>query len=213
MPKVKLTDAAKLAQASYKPHTISSPRIVDSLDKDHVQAHLTENGWLLLPGSNSVLDYLHFNLRVFNVGGKKYRLSSSDTEKGASGTVWHQGFLVYSRRVFAWIGSRRPSFIIGHSLGAAAVQILSKSYDVPGIGFAAPRPRLSLGAVAHDDKSLSICRVDDIVCGLAPGFHHMGDARFVEPADDGWGGAHSMKNYIEVLSDNKGPDTLPASWG
>lgn len=208
-----IMDAAKLAQASYKPHLITSPQITDSLDQGGVQAHLCSDGTLLLPGSNSLLDYAHFNLRVFNVGGKKYRLSAKSTERGASGTVWHQGFLKYSKAVFDWVGSRKPKLIIGHSLGAAAAQILSKSWNRHAIGFAAPRPKSTGGPVAHADKCLLICRVDDVVCSLTPGFHHLGDARFLEPESVNWGGDHSMKNYIRILSKNKGPDRIPARWG
>ncbi len=210
---MKLSDAALLAQAAYKPHLVKSPRIIDSLDHGEVQAHLTEDGILLLSGSNSLLDYAHFNLRVFNVGGRKFRLAAKDTERGASGTLWHQGFLIYARAVFDWVGDRRPRILIGHSLGAAAAQILSKSWDRPAIGFAPPRPKKGGGAVAHDDKCLLICRVDDVVCSLTPGFHHMGDARFLEPEAINWGGDHSMKNYIRILQKNVGPDPVPDSWG
>lgn len=208
-----LMDAAKLAQASYKPHLIKSPRITDSLDKGGVQAHLLEDGTLLLPGSNSLLDYAHFNLRVFNVGGKKYRLASKTTQRGASGTRWHQGFLIYSKVVFDWVGHRKPKLIIGHSLGAAAAQILSKSWNRHAIGFAAPRPKSAGGTVANSSKCLLVCRVDDVVCSLTPGFHHLGDARFLEPESVNWGGDHSMKNYIRILKSNKGPDKVPSKWG
>jgi len=213
MARIRLTDAAIFAQQSYKPQTIQSPRITDSLDTDDdVQAYLTETGVLLLPGSNSILDYFHFNLRVFRIGHTRYRLASNGTERGASGTIWHQGFLIYARRVYAWLGDRRPKLIIGHSLGAAATQILSKSYNVPGIGFAAPRPKKGGGAVQHDDKCLSICRIDDTVCGLPPNFNHMGDARFFEPRSNNWGLDHSMKNYRKILDNHKGPDKLPVLW-
>ena len=213
MTRIRLTDAATLAQQSYKPHTIQSPRITDSLNtSDDVQAHLTETGVLLLPGSNSIHDYFHFNLRFFQVGPKRYRLATSSTERGASGTIWHQGFLIYSRKIFDWLGHRRPKLIIGHSLGAPATQVLSKTYNTPGIGFAAPRPRKGGGSVRHDDKCLSICRVDDTVCGLPPNFNHLGDARFFEPASDNWGLDHSMKNYRKILQAHNGPDQLPTLW-
>lgn len=212
MTRIRIRDAAILAQHCYKAQSITSPRIVDSLDKSGVQAHLTENGILLLPGSNSVLDYLHFNLRVFNVGHKKYRLADTATERGASGTRWHQGFLVFSRIVFDWVGDRRPRLIIGHSLGAAATQILSKSYNVHGIGFASPRPKKGGGRVQNDSKCLSICRVDDTVCALAPNFSHLGQAKFLEPPENNWGLDHSMKNYRKILDENKGPDRVPESW-
>lgn len=211
--KMSLKDAAQLARGSYKPRLIQSPTIADSLDTaDDVQAHLTDNGILLLPGSNSILDYAHYNLRVFNIGGKKYRLASRADERGHSGTVWHQGFLRYARSVFTWVGTRKPRFIIGHSLGAAAAQVLSKSWGVPAIGFAAPRPRRGGGSIANDDKCLLICRVDDVVCGLAPSFHHLGDARFLEPHSKEWGFNHSMTAYVRILEKNKGPDKVPSHW-
>ena len=212
MPRIRLKDAATLAQHAYKAENIQSPRIIDSLDSAHVQAHLTETGLLLLPGSNSALDYVHYNLRVFNVGNKKYRMSSTATARGASGTVWHQGFLTYARKVYDWVGHRRPKLIIGHSLGAAATQILSKSYNVAGSGFASPRPKKGAGRVQHDGKCLSVCRVDDTVCSLPPNFHHLGDARFLEPPENNWGPDHSMKNYRAILEANKGPDALPETW-
>lgn len=211
--RIRIKDAAVLAQHSYRPNNIQSPRIVDDLDEGGVQVYLTENGLLLLPGSNSVLDYFHFNLRVFNVGNQGYRLADSTTEAGASGTRWHQGFLAYSRKVFDWLGHRRPEMIIGHSLGAAATQILSKTYNRHGIGFASPRPKKTSGAVQNDSKCLSICRVDDVVCALPPNFNHMGDARFLEPVSNNWGFDHSMKNYRKVLDSNKGPDSVPTIWG
>ncbi|WP_299847321.1 hypothetical protein [uncultured Roseovarius sp.] len=212
MTRIRMRDAATLAQASYKVSELKSPRVVDSLDKSGVQAHLTDNGILLLPGSNSVLDFVHFNLRVFNVGHKKFRLADSTTERGASGTRWHQGFLVYSRMVFNWLGNRRPRLIIGHSLGAAATQILSKSYNVHGIGFASPRPKKGSRRVQHDGKCLSVCRVDDTVCAMAPNFSHLGQAKFLEPPEANFGMDHSMENYRKILEDNKGPDKVPDSW-
>lgn len=210
---VRIIDAAVLAEASYKPHRIKSPKIIDSLDKNDVQAHLTENGLLLLPGSNSVLDYTRFNLRVFNVGGSKFRLDSKSTAPGASGTVWHQGFLKFSKTVFDWVGNRKPKLIIGHSLGAAAAQILSMSWNKPAIGFAAPRPRKGGGHAAHNGKCLLICREDDVVCTMAPSFQHMGDARFLRPIRRNLGGDHSMKQYMKVLKKNAGPDIVPTKWG
>jgi len=85
--------AALLAEASYKAktHPTVKPLIKMSLDeRDDVEAHLLTNGVLLIPGSNSLMDYLKFNLRVLNLGGKQYRMSDETTKKGASGTTWHQ---------------------------------------------------------------------------------------------------------------------------
>jgi hypothetical protein len=68
--------------------------------EDDVEAHFLKNGILLIPGSNSLMDYLKFNLRTLNLGGKQYRMSDATTKKGASGTTWHQGFLAHAKIIF-----------------------------------------------------------------------------------------------------------------
>ncbi len=91
--------AAQMAEASYRGRR--SPSLEHSiryeLDEDDVQALFLKGDILLIPGSNSVADYLKFNLRVLNIGGKKYRLNDDDTEEGESGTTWHQGFLRHAQ--------------------------------------------------------------------------------------------------------------------
>ncbi len=211
---VSLSDAADLVEASYAPQRISSPKIVHSFDKDDVQAHLTEDGILLLPGSNSVADYARYNLRLFRVGEQRYRMDETATAPGASQTIWHQGFLAYAKAIYDWMeGKPRPKVIMGHSLGAAAAQILSMSWSVPAIGFAAPRPRRGMGTAAHNPRCLLICREDDTVCTLAPGFHHMGDVRSLRPIGLSLGIDHSMKQYIRLMKAGTGPDLIPRMWG
>ncbi|MEM6897288.1 MAG: hypothetical protein AAF576_07885, partial [Pseudomonadota bacterium] len=51
----------------------------------------------------------------------------------------HQGFLLHAAEVLQWLGPRTPSFIVGHSLGAASAQILGTALNVPAITFAAPQ--------------------------------------------------------------------------
>lgn len=213
MASISITKAADYARKSYKPHKYPDLRIKRSLDSaDDVQAHMTEDTILLLPGSNSIMDYLRFNLRVYNVGGRKFRMKDTDTEEGDSRTVWHQGFLKYARVVYQWVGNDKPRMIIGHSLGAAATQVLAPSYNVPGIAFASPRPLKGANLLGNEDKCLSICRTDDTVCKLPGGFAHIGDIRFLKPTRFGWGFSHSMKQYQKVLDRNRGPDQAPAHW-
>lgn len=207
----KLADAALLARASYDPKGIVEPAVADTLDHNDVQAVLLANGTLVLPGSNSLNDYLKFNLRIFNVGRKQFRFDEGPTEKGASQTWWHQGFLSYSRIVYDWIGHRKPKFIIGHSLGAAATQILSKSWAVPAIGFAAPRPKKSANRVLGDDKCLSICRTDDLVTGLPTGFNHMGRAILISAQSNGIF-PHAMPHYVSLLEKAKDVAGVPKRW-
>jgi len=211
---IRLEDAAALAEVSYDVTRLTSPGVERSCSHPDVQAHMLSNGVLLLPGSNSVRDYLRYNLRPLNLGGVRLRLMDSERAPGASGTFWHQGFLAYAKVVFDWLAEEnmRPEAIIGHSLGAAAAQILSKSYAVPGIGFAAPRPKFVRGRLEHDDKCLVVNRSDDPVPRLPPEFHHMGTARLVTPARPSLFTSHKMRAYRDVLEPAQSDGIVPAQW-
>lgn len=215
MIRISVKDAAVLAKASYAPSGIRNPDILNACPDDDVQAYFLSNGILLLPGSNSVKDYLRFNLRLLNLGNARLKLHDDATEKGASGTTWHQGFLSYSRVIFDWLNAidREPNFIIGHSLGAAAAQILCRSYGCPTVAFAAPRPKHVNGHVKHDEKLLIINRSDDLVPSLPPSFSHMGRAISVTPTKRRIFPAHSMKRYIEVIKPAGSSTRLPSHWG
>ena len=215
MTTYRLKDAATLAEASYKAGRIVSPKVIRSLDHDDVQAHLLEGDILLLPGSNSVRDYLKFNLRPLRLGDKRLTLKEGDTERGASGTIWHQGFLRYSRVIFDWLKKEgvSPKFIIGHSLGAAATQILSKSYNAPAIGFAAPRPKKTANRVVQDERCLLINRSDDLVPKLPGDFNHMGQAKLISTRVDKRFLAHAMPRYMAIIDEAVQAQTLPDRWG
>lgn len=214
MPPVRITEAATLAEASYAPQTIANPRVIASCPATDVEAHLLDGDILLLPGSNSVRDYLRFNLRPLNIGNRQLRMADDVTEKGDSGTIWHQGFLTYARVIFDWLAAigRRPKFIIGHSLGAAAAQILSKSYSCPAIAFAAPRPKFVKGRVKDDDKCLIINRVDDLVPSLPSGFSHMGPEFAVTPIARSSFWRHRMSHYRAILGEAPTAALLGTHW-
>ncbi len=214
MTSFSLNDAATLAQASYTAERITSPRVIKSFDRDDVQAHVLEGNVLLLPGSNSLKDYLKFNLRPLRFGGTQLTMSDTKTEKGASGTTWHQGFLRYSRAVFDWLKDEgiTPSYIIGHSLGAAATQILSKSYNAPAIGFAAPRPKFVKGKVKNDGRCLILNRTDDIVPKLPGAFTHMGHPKLLRTPSNRKFLAHSMPRYQEIVGNAVQQQVLPERW-
>lgn len=205
-------DAAELAEASYHPdnYTVTKGRITKRLNQDHVTAHMLSDGILLVPGSDSVWDYAKYNLRPFRIGGKKYTLSSGDTGK-ALGGFWHQGFLAHAQVVFDSFKSTPPRMIIGHSMGAASAQILSLLWDVPSIGFAAPRVFLGYAAVPAQPLNLSIYRADDIV-GWLPGekFSHAGKSVKLNIASGL--PRHKMRHYRSVLTNSAISSDVPQTW-
>ena len=208
--------AAKMAEASYQGRTLPSlaAALHKELDEDDVEALFLNGDILLIPGSNSLADYLKFNLRVLNIGGKRFRLKDDDTQAGASGTIWHQGFLRHAQKIYAWLEQERlrPKYIIGHSLGAAATQILVRTYGVPGIGFAAPRPRRSKGAIKFSNLCLCINRDDDAVCDLPGSFHHMGRVHRARAKRSVFGPDHSMKHYRRVIDEQQVAGLLGTRW-
>lgn len=211
----RLKDAATLADASYKAGRIVSPRVIKSLDHNDVQAHLLDGNILLLPGSNSVRDYVKFNLRPVWLGGQRFVLKhATDSEKGASGTKWHQGFLRYSIEIFEWLKKEnvKPNYIIGHSLGAAAAQILSKTYNTPAIGFAAPRPKWSKHGVVQDGRCLLVNRTDDPVPKVPSAYHHMGKTKLFRSVKHKSLFAHSMRHYINIIDEDIDFKVLPETW-
>ncbi|MEP5154671.1 hypothetical protein [Planktotalea sp.] len=214
MASISLSDAAALAEASYDIERITSPRRLKSCPHRDVQAHVLEGNILLLPGSNTVRDYLKYNLRPLRLGEKRLRLRDGGKDKGASGTFWHQGFLAYAKVVFDWLKEEniKPETIIGHSLGAAAAQILSKSYETPAIGFAAPRPKFVKGPVKNDKLCLIINRNDDIVPKLPSGFHHMGVTKLLAPPPQNFFSSHKMTSYKATTKAAQKSGALPHSW-
>lgn len=116
--------------------------------------------------------------------------------------LWHRGFLIEARAVAHWsdqvcsrLGRVKPDLIAGHSRGAAIAQILSTWWQVPAMGFAAPRPSWLRSPRA---PCRLYCRRHDPVClaGRMIGFRHVNDADVV------WldGRSHGILSYVGDLA-------------
>lgn len=209
-----ITNAAHWAAASYSAQTHSgvAPHITRHIDDRDVQAYLLTNRLLLIPGSNSALDYLRYNLRLLNIAGQTYKVKNGATGQ-AFGRVWHQGFLAHAMMIHAKFKDRPPRMIIGHSLGAASAQVLSLIWGVPAICFAAPRLYAGGMPVHNDRKCLCLWRGDDPV-GSLPGhrFRHAG--RSVQLGKSRSTGLlnHHMRHYLAAISDPDHKSVVPAVW-
>lgn len=210
MLRYKLSRAAELAEASYR--GTAAPVIAgqhkDSLSEQDVEAHMLTDGTLLIAGSNSIMDYVRYNLRVQRLGRGRLRLTTVD------GVSWHQGFLAHAKVVQDWLIEKNypVSFIIGHSLGAASAQILSAGWNVPAIGFAAPRPCRTASVRAAADRCLLVNRSDDKVCTLPANFQHLGNVHICRPIAPNPGMDHSMSHYRAIISDPPPTVRLPPVW-
>ena len=216
-----LQNAAQMIDASYDlfrraghQAALENRLACPPLDHDDVQAALLDNGILLIPGSNSVRDYIKFNLRVLCIGGGRYAVGDKATEAGASGTRWHRGFLRHAQVIHDWIEGmgQRPVMILGHSLGAASTQILSMSWQVTGIAFAAPRTLAQVGRVPGGGSCLCFNRDDDTVCAVPPGFHHLGSVHEARTRRSVAGPDHGMWLYREALRDEQAAGRIGTHW-
>ena len=209
-----IPEAAGLAAASYSVWNspLTRNKVTKSYNKFHVQAYLLKDDILLIPGSNSAWDYLLYNFRMLNVGGKTYKVKHGETGE-AIGRLWHQGFLAHANLVNDVFKSRKPKFIIGHSLGAASAQILSLMWGVPAIAFAAPRLYAGGKSVDNSRKCLCIWRGDDPVGSLPGGrFVHAGKSVRLGRSRTRGLLNHNMRHYIAAINDPNHRRDLPARW-
>ena len=218
---MKLLEAAKLMETGYeydrqKRAGASSAdlkkvlQVSQSYNVDGVQAYFLPDKTLLVPGSNEVSDYPRYNLKTEAIWSQNLSKGT-----GASGTKWHAGFLDHARAVYNFVVFLNPKRLIGHSLGAASVQIAGASLGVPTIAFASPRTKFGRPYFKGEGWVVNINRTDDIVCRVPPrttGFRHLGSQYWVRPAQNNPGEDHSMKNYVSILQDNGASNFVPKQW-
>ncbi|MEL7115147.1 MAG: hypothetical protein AAGP08_06065 [Pseudomonadota bacterium] len=156
---MKLEFAAELIQRGYD-RDLGNMLANAPLDKNGVEAYLLTDGTLVIPGTNDTKDW-------------RRNLTTGAHMRGASRRTWHKGFLEHARVVFAYAAPLKPKRVIGHSLGAAASQIIAVSLRIPAICFASPRPLRGSQHFVGEDKILNINRYGDDLrrrCRRAFGF-------------------------------------------
>jgi hypothetical protein len=171
------------------------------LDVGGVQARIVEaeDGVveLLITGSNERSDWHKFNFRWWPL---------PTLSKGTTGRRWHRGFLRNAEMVYAfatgWLAKGgRIDLVSGHSLGAAAAQIVGVALGVPTHAFASPKPlwRLS-GQPPGAELVTNWIRPDDRVCKVPPiGFTWVGSVVTLEPTKDSTPRDHSIEGYLALL--------------
>ncbi|MEP3846555.1 MAG: hypothetical protein ABJM43_14575 [Paracoccaceae bacterium] len=216
--KIKISDCAELAKNSYGFSKAASKGtlpngIIASLDRHGAQAVVTKDNLLLIPGSNELSDWFK-NFDVIDLVGKRFRAKQASRSK--SGAMFHAGFWLHTQQIHAFAKENNVRFIIGHSLGAAAAQILGVALNVPTVGFASPRVKKGKRPVRHEDKILNICRTDDLVTRVPPsefGFRRLGKTYRLNPPSINKGMDHSMEHYEKALGFDALEGQLPKSWG
>ncbi len=209
MRNMDLMDAAHLVADSYK-GAAHLPPVRAEIDEGHVEAFLLSDNTLVIPGSNELVDYTAGNL----VTGKQ-KISWDTMGKAAGNAIWHKGFAHHAATIANKLGRTKPTFIIGHSLGAAAAQILGCIYGVPAIGFASPMPRRGPSKLKHEGLVLNVVRNDDFVCRMPPkqfGFRRIGNTEVMHPVGINFTEDHSMPRYIKLMKIERAAGKIVKSW-
>lgn len=171
-----------------------------------VQAFYLENGVLVIPGSNELSDYPEYNL-------------DARKAKGDSGRLYHRGFLKHSQLVYTFAkgaaAGGKPSFVVGHSLGAASAQIVGSSFGVPTICFASPKTISGSKRVRGEGWIANYLRMDDPVCHMPPGkrsFRHIGSKYWMAPEGIDIGINHKVSNYTKIMKEARYKTKIPQAW-
>jgi hypothetical protein len=174
-----------------------------------------EERWLLIFGTDEWRDWFVHNFRFLpeDSNGKMLglvqiakllaeHLAKGVLKQGPGNAYWHRGFLDGWDLVSQYADLNKPACIVGHSLGAAVMQVGCFIRGVPGIGFGAPRPNFILGP-AIDEHVINYCRTDDPVGDLPPrywGYEHVGYVQWLEPAVKKPGIRHYMAtSYVPIM--------------
>lgn len=199
---MKITDAANLIQSGYD-RALGGQLAAPALDQGGVEAYLLTDGTLVIPGTNDHSDW-------------RRNLTFGRVDRGASGTSWHKGFLQHASPIYVYAKQHNVRLVIGHSLGAAAAQIVAISLGLPAIAFACPPPLRGKLLLAGENRILTINRHDDTVAKpflLFSGFRQVGRQHWIHPRERQSRGSHSIPAYLRAMEIGRASPPIPASWG
>ena len=190
------SEAAALIQAAYSGHL----RFTAANTEQHIQAFITPERDLVIPGTNECEDWRRFNLQVH--APRNARIPGLKLLPQSHVGSWHFGFLRHADSVYRFARRHQPRFIVGHSLGGAAAQIIGHRLHIPTITFGSPRVyKGRLPRVAGEGWVLNLCRSDDPVTGVPAlsGFRHLGTVRSLKTGRQVSSRNHPIAEYARLL--------------
>ncbi len=190
----------------------------------HVDAGLTTHGnVLIVTGSDSWQDYLFYNLRPLRPLPPMAEIDQLTTHELPK-RAYHKGFLLHAARIKRFLGDHKPDHIVGHSLGAAASQILGAALGSPTICLASPqvvkRRYLKPDALRSGDHAqwnvFNVAwRKDFVTKGYRRlGFRCLGHRVVLDTDEPNFGIDHFVEDYEELIVKALDEKTvpLPESW-
>lgn len=148
-------DAAQRAYLSYK-----APKKLGAVAYKigNVLAYLQADKTLVIVGTNDRADWRD-NFDIWAVKGSYHGAMNPPVPaaKWHSGFLWHARQVVYAMTLY----KQKPKYVVGHSLGGAAAQIVASHYQIPGITFGAPKAMF--GATLAHHTFLNVIYEKDLV--------------------------------------------------
>jgi hypothetical protein len=190
------TEAARLLAAAYSGRL----RFAAANSEPGAQAFITPDRDLVIPGTNECEDWRQFNLQVHAQANARIPglLLVPQTDIGS----WHFGFLRHADSVYRFARIHEPRFIVGHSLGGAAAQIIGHRMGRPTISFGAPRVYKGRARQLEGEGwVLNLCRSDDPVTGVPTlsGFRHLGTTRRFSTGRPVASRNHPIAQYLGLI--------------
>jgi len=190
----------------------------------HIDAGLTaDRNVLVVTGSDGWYDFLSYNLRPWRPLPDMPEIDRLTLEDLPS-AAFHRGFLLHAARVLRFLGDRKPDYVIGHSLGAAAAQILGTGLNVPTVCLASPqvvrRKYLQATSVRKSTHSqwnvFNLAWRQDLVTRgyRATGLRCLGHRVVVDTHRAHFGIDHFVKDYEDILIKAEAYEVagLPQTW-
>ena len=121
--------------------------------------------------------------------------------------TWHRGFYNHSKPVYGlasgWLAHGGTiDLVCGHSLGAAAAQVVGSSLGITTYCFEAPKPLISRRQPPGAQHVTCYNRDDDLICKLPPLLKHVGEVVWLKPQERHRGFDHSIELCIEAMREN-----------
>ena len=195
-------EAAELVAAAYSGRL----RYSAANSEPGVQAFITPERDLVIPGTNECEDWRQFNLQVH--ASVNARIPGLMLVPVADIASWHFGFLRHADSVFRFARQHQPRFIVGHSLGGAAAQLIGYRMRLPTVTFGSPRVyKGRLPRLPGEGWVLNLCRSDDPITGVPTlwGFRHLGTVRRYNTGQPISSRNHPVADYLRLIdTDDEG---------
>lgn len=162
----------------------------DHLDVDGIQASIwIKDGkyGLCCTGSNDGWDW-----------ARNFQLLPGWTGRGDSGRLYHRGIIKDARVIYAWSLRIPLAWVIGHSRGGGAAQIVGSSRAVRTVTFAAPKVLAPFQTQPPGWSEVANYTLGcDPVTWVPWGYSRVGTTHPLRC--DGWGFAHGVASYRAVV--------------